>query len=80
MLENLPETKQELKEIGPHPGDVTEWNDGVEANSASFCHPGAWRAVPQERMEDAEVFRGPRQARSDRTPGFHLEAELGKDS
>ena len=52
-----------------------------EANSATFCPPGAWSgSAPGERMVDAEVFRGPRQARSDRTPGFHLEAELGKDS
>lgn len=52
-----------------------------EANSASFCHPGAWSGSAQERMVDAEVFRDRgRPGSGQDASGFLPEAELGKDS
>lgn len=59
----------------------TEWNDGGGQLSQFLPPREHGVAVPQERMVDAEVFRGPRQGqvRQDAC-GFHLEAELGKDS
>ena len=73
--------KARIKEIRTTSwGMRTECNDGGGQLSQFLSAPPLGGRAVGQGMADAEVFRGPRQARSYRTPGFHLEAESGKDS